>query len=93
MNIDYSRTPNGWITPIQLVDWAKASLDILKLDCDLTETEIRRVMRWIGDCSVDTIYIDGNKTRNGRIGIGNMLFVTLMVFPDYYIKYQLWQRN
>ncbi|MFC1972636.1 hypothetical protein ACFLVE_04460 [Chloroflexota bacterium] len=81
------------MTPDQLVDWAKASLNIMKLNTDMSDDDIRRAIRWIGDCSVDTIYIDGEKTRPGRIGINNMLLVTLMVFPEYYMQYELIQRN
>ena len=81
------------MTPDQLVDWAKASLNIMKLNTDMSDDDIRRAIRWVGDCSVDTIYIDGEKTRPGRIGINNMLLVTLMVFPEYYMQYELIQRN
>ena len=83
----------GWMYSWQLVDWAKASLNIIKLNEDMSELEIRKAIRWIGDCSVDTIYIDGEKTRPGRIGVNNMLFVTLMEFPEYYMKYELAQFN
>ena len=85
--------PNSWMTPIQLVGWAKAALNITKLDNDMTEDDIRRVMRWIGDCTIDTLYFNDGLPHVGRIGIGNMLLVTLLVFPDHYVKYQLWQRN
>ncbi|MFC2067996.1 hypothetical protein ACFLTP_03175 [Chloroflexota bacterium] len=81
------------MTPDQLVDWAKASLNIVKLNSEMTNDDIRRAIRWIGDCSVDTIYLDGEKTRPGRIGINNMLLVTLVEFPEYYMKYELSQFN
>ena len=38
-------------------------------------------------------YLDGEKTRLGRIGINNMLLVALTVFPDYYMQFELTQRN
>ncbi|MFC1956533.1 hypothetical protein ACFLWZ_08510, partial [Chloroflexota bacterium] len=82
-----------WMTPDQLVDWAKASLNIMKLNTDMSDDDIRRAIHWVGDCSVDTIYLDGEKTRHGRIGINNMLLVTLLEFPDYYMQYELIQRN
>jgi hypothetical protein len=44
-------------------------------------------------CSVDTIYIDGDKPILGHIGIGLMLSITLPEFPDYYMKYELAQFN
>ena len=86
-------TPEGWMNTWELVNWASASLNIMTPSEELTDPEIRKVIRWIGSCSVDTIYIDGEITRLGRIGINNMLFVTLMEFPEYYIKYELAQFN
>ena len=86
-------TPEGWQTSWELVTWAAASLNIMTPSEHLSEPEIRRIMRWIGWCSVDTIYIDGEVARLGRIGISNMLFVTLMEFPAYYMKYELAQFN
>jgi hypothetical protein len=84
---------NNWLYPFELVDWAKANLNIVKLDEDLMDTEICEIIKWIGMCSVDTIYIDGDKPILGRIGIGLMLSVTLLEFPDYYMKYELSQFN
>jgi hypothetical protein len=85
--------PEGWMYSWQLIDWAKANLNIPKPNEDLTDHEIRRVVRWIGDSSVDTVYINGEITRPGRIGINNMLLVTMLEFPDYYMKYELAQFN
>jgi len=59
----------------------------------LTNADIREIMRWIGMCSVDTIFLGGDKPVLGRIGIGLMLTVTLLEFPDYYMKYELSQFN
>ena len=84
---------NSWMTPSQMVDLTKANFNIVKPNDDMNEDDIRQTMRWIGDCSVDTIYVYSEKTKLGSIGIGNMLFVTLMVFPAFYIKHELWQRN
>ena len=82
-----------WMEPGELVDWARASINIVKPDEDLTEDDYGRIIKWIGYCSLDTLYVDDGLPRLGRIGIGNMLFVTLMVFPTLYIKYEMWQRN
>ena len=84
---------DSWMTPEQLVRWAKVHTHIMKLNEDMTNEDIRHAMHWIGVCSVDTIYLDGEKTRLDRIGINNMLLVTLMVFPDYYMQFELMQRN
>ena len=82
-----------YMTADQLFDWAKASMKIVKLNADMTEDDFQRAMKWIGMCSVDTIYINGGKPKLGRIGIGLMLFVTLMEFPNLYAEYRLAQWN
>jgi hypothetical protein len=82
-----------YMTADQLFDWAKASMDIIKLNSDMSEGDICRAIRWIGMCAIDTIYIDGDKPKLGRIGIGLILSVTLMVFPNLYAKYELSQWN
>jgi len=88
-----TREFDNWMTPEQLTDWAKVNLNIIKLNADMTDEDIRRIMRWIGECSYDTIYVDGDKPRLGRVGIGLMLTVTLLEFPEYYMKYELSQFN
>ena len=87
------KEPDNWMLPDQLVGWAKANLNIMKLNIQMTDEEISRTMRWVGECSVDTSYLDGDKPHLGRIGINNMLFVTLLEFPEYYMKYELSQFN
>ncbi len=85
--------PDGYMYPWQLVDWAQANLKIVKPREILTNEDIREVIHWIGMCTVDTIFIDGDKPIIGRIGIGLMLTVTLLEFPEYYMKYELAQFN
>jgi hypothetical protein len=85
--------PYGYMYAWQLVNWAQANLNIMKPKEALTNADIREIMRWIGMCSVDTIYLDGDKPVLGRIGIGLMLTVTLLEFPEYYVKYELAQFN
>ena len=82
-----------YLTSTQIVDWGKANLDIIKLNSDMTDEDIRRVVRWIGECSYDTIFIDGDKPKLGRHGIGLMLSVTLIEFPEFYVRYELSQFN
>jgi len=50
-----------YMTSSQIVNWGKANLNIIKLNSDMTDEDIRRVMRWIGMCSYDTIFIDGGE--------------------------------
>ena len=85
--------PDGYMYTWELVDWAQANLKIMKPKESLTNFEIREIIRWIGMCSVDTIYLDGDKPVLGRIGIGLMLTVTLIEFTEYYLKHELSQFN
>ncbi len=85
--------PDGYMHTWELVGWAQANLKIIKPKETLTNTEIREIMRWIGMCSVDTIFTGGEKPIMGRIGIGLMLTTTLLEFPEYYVKYELSQFN
>ncbi len=78
--------------PSELVHWAKANFHITKPNNELSEDEVRRVVRRIGNCAYDTIYI-GDEPRLGPVGIGLMLLVTVMEFPMFYEKYDLSQRN
>lgn len=82
-----------YMTSGQIVNWGKANLNIIKLNSDMTDEDIRRVMRWIGECTKDTIYIDGDKPIFGRVGISLMLSVTLLEFPEFYARYGLSQFN
>ena len=87
------KKPDGYMYSWELVDWAAANLNIIKPREALTNEDIRKIVRWIGMCTVDTIFIDGDKPVIGRIGIGLMLAVTLLEFPEYYMKYELAQFN
>ena len=89
-NIDES---SGYMPSWELVGWGLANLRIHKPKEALTEDEIREVIRWVGICSVDTIFIGGDTPIIRRIGIGLMLTVTLLKFPEYYMKYELAQFN
>ncbi len=84
---------SGYVTTRYLVNWAMVKNNIHKCREELTTHDIRRIMRWVGLCSVDTIFIDVGKPHIGRIGIGLMLTVTLLEFPEYYMKYELSQFN
>jgi hypothetical protein len=82
-----------YLTTDELICWAMANLDIVKLQDELIDEDIRRIVRWVGLCSLDTIFIDGDKPVLGRIGIGLMLSVTLLEFPEFYMRYGLSQFN
>ena len=76
----------------ELVDQAKEACHIITPNDQMTDEEIRTVMRWIGQRTPDTEWVDG-KFVFGRMGIELMLFMTLSEFPDFYVRYELSQFN
>ena len=77
----------------EFVDWAMVNLHIIKPNDELTDEDIRRIVRWIGMCAWDTVYVDGDKPIIRRHGIGMMLSVTLLEFPEFYARHGLSQYN
>ncbi len=71
---------------------ARIALDISTPTEELTDEEIRRICKWIGERAPDTITID-NKKMLGRMGIDAMLFIALTEFPEFYERYELAQFN
>ena len=91
--IDGANRFSGYMYSWELVGWGLANLRIKKPEGTLPDKYIREVIRWVGICAVDTIFVGGDKPILGRIGIGLMLTVTLLEFPEYYMKYELSQFN
>ena len=91
--IDGTNRFSGYMYSWELVGWGLANLRIKKPEGTLPDKHIREVIRWVGICAVDTIFVGGYKPILGRIGIGLMLSVTLLEFPEYYMKYELSQFN
>ena len=91
--IDGTNRFSGYMHSWELVGWGLANLRIKKPEGTLPDKLIREVIRWVGICAVDTIFVGGDKPILGRIGIGLMLTVTLLEFPEYYVKYELSQFN
>ena len=75
-----------------LVTWALWNLDMLGQENNLKDDEIRLIIRTIGSQAIDTVFPDDQPVFR-RIGISLMLSVTLMAFPDYYVRYELSQFN
>jgi hypothetical protein len=82
-----------WLTPHELVAWAKEVNGIRKPNSRMNNTDIRVVIRWLGDHTYDIIWIGDKETHLGLVGISNMLLITMTVFPKFYIRHVLWQRN
>ena len=89
------RKPNllAYMTSEQLLDWAMSSINILKSKDALADHEIAELMRWIGMCVADTLITPDGTSHIRRMGIDLMLTITLLEFPDYYVKYELAQFN
>lgn len=76
----------------ELLETIKAQYGIDKPNDEMTDDEIRQVIRFVGDRAPDTAWIDG-KPQHGRQGIEVMLFLALTEFPDFYVRYELWHRQ
>jgi hypothetical protein len=84
---------NEYLTANQLIDWAMAKLKLYKPKEQLDDHDIARIMQWIGICAPDTVINQDDFPFIRRMGIGLMLSVTLLGFPEYYVKYELAQFN
>ena len=85
--------PTGWVSPRGLIEQAMDDLSIDKPKGALADADIKKIMRYIGMCAADTDLSDPDNPKIGHIGIGLMLTVTLLEFPEYYVKYELAQFN
>jgi len=74
------------------VQVAKKICNIPNENRDLTDDQIAEICRFIASFAPDNTTEDG-KIKYGEIGISLMLSIALYVFPWFYSKYQLWQRN
>jgi|GEM_PF-2363472 len=84
---------NDYMTAGELIDWAMAQLKLYKAREELTDHDISQLMQWIGICAGDTIITQDDFPWIRRIGTGLMLSVTLLEFPEYFVKYELAQFN
>jgi hypothetical protein len=77
----------------ELVCVAKKHNGVTSPNSQMTDDEIRKVVRWIGitfsDPAGDT---DGDLLLNGP-AVALMLFVTICEFPEFYYRYGLSQYN
>jgi hypothetical protein len=82
-----------YMTSSELMEWAAYGTNLNKSKDIVTDHDIAKLIRWIGWCAADTIFTGEGKPILGRIGIGLMLTVTLLEFPEYYMKHGLAQFN
>lgn len=80
-------------TSSEFLHWAMEELHLLKSKDQLTDHEIGRLMQWLGICSPDTIITSDDFPYIRRMGVGIMLTMTLLEFPEFFMKYELAQFN
>ena len=80
------------LTAGSVITLAKEAINIVESNEEMTEPQIAEVMRYIGCRAPDTVDVNG-ELFIGKMGIEAMIFLTIIEFPWYYEKYELWQRN
>lgn len=75
-----------------IIEEAKFRLGIEGPNSVLANEEIALIMRFLASGAQDTVWTDEGPIYR-RIGIGMMLSLTLYVFPEHYVKYELSQAN
>lgn len=75
-----------------IVELIKTAAGIDKPNYEMTDEEIATIMRTIGSYAPDTIRA-GEKTVLGKVGIELMLSLTLLEFPEFYVRHELAQVN
>ena len=76
-----------------VVDCTKETLEIDKLNCEMTDDEIKAVAREIGQLSEDTTFDEKGQPIFGHKGISWMVTTVLYCFPKYWEKMGLAQFN
>jgi len=85
---------NLFTEPGLIVAWAKHNLGIDTPNGEMSDDEIRRVIKWIClDASIDTGKVDGKYYVYRKVSVSLMLSIVLLVFPEFYERYQLAQWN
>jgi hypothetical protein len=82
----------GQPDPSSAVGVAKDACGIHVPNSEMTDDQIVKVVRWVGEHAPDTRWEDG-KPVIGRRGIEAMLTMTVVEFPEFYEKHGLSQWN
>jgi hypothetical protein len=80
------------LTTSDIIEQAKKACGIAKPNSEMTDDEIRAVVRSVAQDAPDTTWKVG-KPIFGLVGIGLMLFLGLSEFPEFYMRYELSQFN
>ena len=76
-----------------MVDWAMMRLSMFIPPEDLTEEQIGNVLQWIGICAPDTFFTQDSFPFIRRMGLGLMITVALLAFPEFYKKHRMSNPN
>jgi len=79
-----------YLKPSEIIERAKQIEGITTSNADMTDADIKAVMRVVAVSIPGSITLDEHLSTS-RIGVELMLSLTLMVFPDYYERYGLAQ--
>ena len=79
-------------SPEQLVEMGKVACDVHVPNSEMTDEDIRVVMRWVGQLAPDVQFLY-DKVEYGPKALGLMLFVVACVFPDFYNRNHLSPRD
>ena len=82
-----------WMEVHEIVELAMFDLGISKAKEELVDSDIKKIMHYIGQWADETDFTNPFSPRIGLFGVGIMLTVCLLEFPEYYEKYQLSQYN
>lgn len=68
INMDKGKMENfyNWIPPEELVAWAKYAVHVTVPNQCMTDDDIHRTIRWIGDSSWDTIFFQDGTAHWGE---------------------------
>ena len=75
-------------TPEELVEMGKCACDVRVPNSEMTDDEIRAVMRWVGLLAPDVQFLF-DKLEFGPQALGLMIFVTECAFPEFYNRNRL----
>ena len=84
---------SDFVTARMLIEMAMYDLGIVTPKEELVDADIKKIMHFIGVWATNTETPGLDNHRISLFGVGIMLTVTLLDFPEYYERYQLSQVN
>jgi hypothetical protein len=81
-----------YFSTAELVDVARDCLHIRTLKSDMSDDEIRAVVKWIGQHS-SCARCKGEKPFCTSLDLLLMLIITAAEFPKFFVKFELFEEN